>query len=174
VFKKNSTCWDITPCSSLKVNQGFEGTYRRRLQGRRISRARNQRESRWQAELSKLYVPSKRRLAFKGLHGVISQKVVLFNSAYVRETLRNVLYYFVCRTAGYKSVYIRKVLRPTIFIKVFLVFLCLQGNAEMVPKSQVATALFLKPSGRKLIKIKPHCCRSFQNCFLFPNDTVRR
>jgi hypothetical protein len=42
---------DITPCSPLKVNPRFEGTYRLHLQGRRTCLARNQRESRWQAEL---------------------------------------------------------------------------------------------------------------------------
>jgi hypothetical protein len=44
--------WDITRCSSLEVNRRFGGTYCLHLQGRRISRARNQRESRWQAEQS--------------------------------------------------------------------------------------------------------------------------
>jgi hypothetical protein len=41
---------------------------------------------------------------------------------------------FVCRTACLKSVYIRKILRPAISIKVFLVFPCLQASAMMVPK----------------------------------------
>jgi hypothetical protein len=36
----------------LKVNQRFGGTYRLYFQGRIISRERNQREGRWQAELS--------------------------------------------------------------------------------------------------------------------------
>jgi hypothetical protein len=51
VVIKHTTFWDITTCSPLKVNQHFRGTYRLHLQGRRISRARNQHESRWQAEL---------------------------------------------------------------------------------------------------------------------------
>jgi hypothetical protein len=42
--------WDITPCSPLKVNTCFGARSRLHLQGRRISRARNQRESMWQAE----------------------------------------------------------------------------------------------------------------------------
>jgi hypothetical protein len=42
--------WDITSCSPLKVNRRFGGTYRLHLQSRRISRARDQRESRWQAQ----------------------------------------------------------------------------------------------------------------------------
>jgi hypothetical protein len=49
---KSTIFWEITPCSLLKVNRRFEGTYRFHLQGRRISRARIQHESRWQAELS--------------------------------------------------------------------------------------------------------------------------
>jgi hypothetical protein len=68
VVIKSTIFWDITPCSPFKVNQRLGGTYRLHLQGRRRSRARNQRESRWQAE---------RRLTFNRLHGVISQKIVL-------------------------------------------------------------------------------------------------
>jgi hypothetical protein len=68
---KSTIFWDITPCSPLKVNRCFGGTYRLHLQDRRIRRARNQ----WQAER---YVPPKRRLTCNGLHGVISQKIVLF------------------------------------------------------------------------------------------------
>jgi hypothetical protein len=47
---KSTLFWDITPCILLKVIRRFGGTYRLYLQGRTISRARNQRESRWQAE----------------------------------------------------------------------------------------------------------------------------
>jgi hypothetical protein len=58
----NSTIfWNITPCSLLKVNGCFRGTYRLHLQGRRMIRSRNQRESRWQTE-----------------NGFISQKILLF------------------------------------------------------------------------------------------------
>jgi hypothetical protein len=39
----------ITPCSPPKVNRCIEGPYRLHRQGRRIIRARNQRESGWQA-----------------------------------------------------------------------------------------------------------------------------
>jgi hypothetical protein len=49
--------WDITPCSPLKVKRRFGRTYRLHLQVRRISRARNQRESRWQAELYSFFDP---------------------------------------------------------------------------------------------------------------------
>jgi hypothetical protein len=51
---KSTFFWDITPCSPFKVNRLFGGTYRLHLQGREISRARNQRESRRQAER---YIP---------------------------------------------------------------------------------------------------------------------
>jgi hypothetical protein len=47
--------WDITPCSLLKVNRRFGGKRRLHLQGRRISQARNQRESSWQSELSRWF-----------------------------------------------------------------------------------------------------------------------
>jgi hypothetical protein len=43
---KSCIFWDITPCSPLKVNLRFGVTCRLHLQGQRISRARNQCESR--------------------------------------------------------------------------------------------------------------------------------
>jgi hypothetical protein len=46
VVMKSAVLRDITPCSPLKVNRRFGGTYRLHLQGRRISRARNQVASR--------------------------------------------------------------------------------------------------------------------------------
>jgi hypothetical protein len=42
---KSATFWDITPCSPLKINRRFRGTYCLHLQGRRISQARNQGKS---------------------------------------------------------------------------------------------------------------------------------
>jgi hypothetical protein len=50
VVMKSTVFWDITPYSSLNVNQRFGGTYCLHLQGQRISWARSQHESRWQAE----------------------------------------------------------------------------------------------------------------------------
>jgi hypothetical protein len=106
--------WDRTPCSPLKVNRRFEGTYRLHCQGWGISRARYQCESKWQAGLRpwrwRRYVPPKRRLTFNGLHGVTSQKIVssaivLFLCAYIWWTavtplslkiLQNVYYHWVC------------------------------------------------------------------------------
>jgi hypothetical protein len=52
VVIKNSNFWDITPCSPSKVDRRFEGTCLLQLQSRIISRARNQRENSWQAEVS--------------------------------------------------------------------------------------------------------------------------
>jgi hypothetical protein len=49
VVIKSTVFWNITLCSPLNVNRRFGGKYRLHIQGRRISRARNQRESRWQA-----------------------------------------------------------------------------------------------------------------------------
>jgi hypothetical protein len=50
VVMKSFIFWDVTPCSLLKVNQSFRGTCSLILQAERRSQARNQHESRWQAE----------------------------------------------------------------------------------------------------------------------------
>jgi hypothetical protein len=49
---KSTIFWVITPCIPLRVNRRFGGTYRLHFQRRQISRARNQRENRWQADQS--------------------------------------------------------------------------------------------------------------------------
>jgi hypothetical protein len=49
VVVNNTIFWDITPCSPLRVDRRFGGTYRLHVQGREISRARK-RENRWEAE----------------------------------------------------------------------------------------------------------------------------
>jgi hypothetical protein len=46
---------DITPCSPLKVNRRFGGTCGLYLQGRWISQARNQRESKWQNPVYRVF-----------------------------------------------------------------------------------------------------------------------
>jgi hypothetical protein len=66
VVKSSPAFWDITPCSQLKVNRPFGGTFRLHLLDRKMSRVRNQRVGRWQAEHS------------YGIHGVISRKIELF------------------------------------------------------------------------------------------------
>jgi hypothetical protein len=54
----NSTIfWDITLCSLLRVSWRFGGPYRLHIQGWKISRARNQRERRWQAQLCLFFDP---------------------------------------------------------------------------------------------------------------------
>jgi hypothetical protein len=82
----NSTIfWDITPCRPLSVNRCSGGTYRLHLQG--VEKYVQQetslffRSQRWRR-----YVPPKRRLTLNGLHGVISQKIVLFTTTAVRTS----------------------------------------------------------------------------------------
>jgi hypothetical protein len=89
VCKRYWRCY-IVPYSPLKVNWCFRGIYHFHLQSCRISWARHQNESRWQAELlSSWYVawlilwPLRWRryvlkcwLNFSGLHSIISQKIV--------------------------------------------------------------------------------------------------
>jgi hypothetical protein len=41
---ESSIFWDILPCTLLKANRRFGRTYRLHLQGRRLSKARNQHE----------------------------------------------------------------------------------------------------------------------------------
>jgi hypothetical protein len=92
VVMKSTIFWDITSCSPLSVKRCFGRSYRLHLQGRKNTRARNQHESRWKGAASTLVscslifstlkmernVPPKRRLTLNRLHGVISQKMVLF------------------------------------------------------------------------------------------------
>jgi hypothetical protein len=49
ILLKSTICRDIMPCSPLRVHLRFGGKYCLHLQGRKISRERNQNESRWQA-----------------------------------------------------------------------------------------------------------------------------
>jgi hypothetical protein len=94
VVMKITIFWDITERSPLNVNRRFRGTYCLHHQGRRISRARSQSESRYWSVYHMLsrwflarlilrpwrwrrYVPTNRRLTFNRLHGIMSQKMVL-------------------------------------------------------------------------------------------------
>jgi hypothetical protein len=45
-IKKTTIFWDITPCSPLRVNRRFGGTYRLHILGRKMSSVRNHHESR--------------------------------------------------------------------------------------------------------------------------------
>jgi hypothetical protein len=87
--------WNIMRCSLLKVNRRFGGTYRLHLQGRKISWARNQRATYFHADFLLLLffnpeyaddISSKRRLTFRRLHGIISQKIVLVITTAVRTS----------------------------------------------------------------------------------------
>jgi hypothetical protein len=75
VVMKSSVFCNIMPCSPLKLNRHFGGTYRLHLQDRRIDRTRNQRDKRsrrwW-------YVSPKRLLSLNGLRALISEKTILF------------------------------------------------------------------------------------------------
>jgi hypothetical protein len=78
----------ITPCISLKVIRRFGGTHRLHLQG---LRSRALLATFFNADfLLGLFDPEdrsdvfpKRRLAFNGLDGVISQKILLFKDAWL-------------------------------------------------------------------------------------------
>jgi hypothetical protein len=48
VVMNSSISWDVTPCSSLKVNRCFGEIFHLHLHGPRISQAKNQIENRWQ------------------------------------------------------------------------------------------------------------------------------
>jgi hypothetical protein len=89
VVMKSTVFRDIAACSPLKVYRRFRGTCRLHLQGRRKRWERNQPKStchlplRWFLARHILrpwrwrgYIPPNCRLAFNGLHGVISQKTV--------------------------------------------------------------------------------------------------
>jgi hypothetical protein len=47
---KPSVFWDITPCSQLKINQHFGGTFRLNLQVIKVSEIINQHETGKQAD----------------------------------------------------------------------------------------------------------------------------
>jgi hypothetical protein len=93
-YLKSIIFWDMTPCSLLSCKRRFGETYRLHLQGWRNNSAR----SRWQAFLQvvaelflqpwrwRRYVPPKRRLQLNRLHGVISQKMILFITTAVRTS----------------------------------------------------------------------------------------
>jgi hypothetical protein len=113
---RSTIFWGLTPCSPLKVNRRFGGIYCLHLHRRRISRTRNQHESRWQAEPGGwflvwlnpqpwkwgLYIPPKRQLTVNGLHGVISQKIVLFITTAVRTSNPTLDAVFSVRSTSYK------------------------------------------------------------------------
>jgi hypothetical protein len=92
VVMKSIIFWDITLCSLLKVNGCFGGTYRFRLQGRRINRVRNQRESRWQAELCLLVSYSDNSFTLKIEAISSSEKSVEFSQTTRRYIFENITF----------------------------------------------------------------------------------
>jgi hypothetical protein len=93
---KSSVFWNITPCSQLKVNRGFGETCHLNLQGRRMSRARNELLSRhilrpwiWRQNITLECL-----FTFNGPHGVISQKTELFSCSINSEARSRVVWLF--------------------------------------------------------------------------------
>jgi hypothetical protein len=101
---KSTIFWDITPCGPLSVNRCFEGTYRLHLQDRKNKLSK---KPAWKQVASfhagyflslffrpwiwRRYVPPNRRLTLNGLHGVISQKMVLYYQFIRPEILRKTM-----------------------------------------------------------------------------------
>jgi hypothetical protein len=87
LYSKSNIFWNITPCCPLKVNRRFGRTYRLCCRAAWHLRSRC-----FLAQLIlrpwgwRRYVRTKRRLTFNGLHGVISQKIVLFITTAVRTS----------------------------------------------------------------------------------------
>jgi hypothetical protein len=92
--------WDITPCSPLKVNWSFGGTWRLNLQGRK-----NKASSAYRLLSCRLLVLlilrpwrrmrpvlPKRRLTVNGLHGVTAQKIELFITTGVRTSFKSYIF----------------------------------------------------------------------------------
>jgi hypothetical protein len=86
------TVGDLETSARLETHRCFGRTYSPNFRVEELSRARNQRESRWEARLIfrpwrwRRYVPPKRRLFFNGLHGVMSQEIALFITITVRTS----------------------------------------------------------------------------------------
>jgi hypothetical protein len=109
---KSCIFWDITQDNSLKLNWRFGGTCSLHLRGRRISQARSQRESRWQAELFlaslilrswrwRRHIPPKRWSTFSGLRGVMHQiieliqKFIIFQYLMSLSEMELVVFYYI-------------------------------------------------------------------------------
>jgi hypothetical protein len=80
VVMKSIIFWDMMPCSPLSCARRFGGTYRLHLQDRRnrFSKPAN-----------------KQKPQLNGLHGVISQKMILFNFILYRQELNG---HVACKT----------------------------------------------------------------------------
>jgi hypothetical protein len=78
---KSSIFWDIMPYGPLEANRRFGGTSACHLLSRWYLAQLIFRPWRWRR-----YVSPKRWLTFSGLHGVISEKIVLFITTAVRTS----------------------------------------------------------------------------------------
>jgi hypothetical protein len=95
--------WDIMPCSTSNVNWRFGGTYRLHLHSRRISQARTHHACYLLRACSFIPLPWTRRryappmhcLNFKGLHGIISQKIEAFSSLFLYVTTQQLKSHFM-------------------------------------------------------------------------------
>jgi hypothetical protein len=92
---KGTIFWNMTPCSLLKVNRSFGGTYCFHLQGTsachllwsRLLARLILRSWRWRR-----HVPPKFQLTFNGLHGAISQKIVPYTNFIHYNLIHNVIH----------------------------------------------------------------------------------
>jgi hypothetical protein len=91
---------DIRPCSSVKANQRFGGTYRLHLQGRGERRVGNHHEADSKQSSSSMACYSTLKMEAicsseisVDFHGVISQKRKLFQSLEILADRRRVLNY---------------------------------------------------------------------------------
>jgi hypothetical protein len=92
VVIQNSIFWDITPCSTLNVNQCFAGTYRLHLHGWRVSHAWNLHEA--GSKQMETICSCGKLVDFRRLHSIIFQKMELFTSfSYL------FLFQLICNTA---------------------------------------------------------------------------
>jgi hypothetical protein len=76
---KSIIFWDVTPCSLLRCNRRFGGTITSIFRVKE-NFSKNQQVSRWR------YVPLKRQLHLNRLHGVTSQKMILFTTTAVKTS----------------------------------------------------------------------------------------
>jgi hypothetical protein len=110
VVMNSSILWNIMPCSLLKVNRRFRGTWHLQLQGQRINKAINQHDSR--ALLATCFdvgfllgysstlktrgnIPPKCRLSCNGLHGIIYHKI-----EFLKKLLLLFLFSRICHYEG--------------------------------------------------------------------------
>jgi hypothetical protein len=79
---KSIIFWDMTPCSALSFNRRFGRTYRLHLQGRRNRFGKTSKQAGGKPEDGGDMFLHNVGWNSNGLHGVISQKMILFNVQY--------------------------------------------------------------------------------------------